>query len=793
MKKLKRISVNKWLAVCRPAVANEIPDYDGASGYDAEIQIYDQIGQDYWGETGVSAQDFKAQLDTLKGKKVLLRLHSPGGNVYDAMAIHNAIQEHGKVDTKIDGLAASAASAIFQAGNKRIMSPFSMQMAHRASSLTIGNSEDMSKEAAVLQKHDEALAKMYSARSGKSVDDCMAIMDTETWMDGDESLANKFCDELTDEPDPDSGAVDNRFDLSKFKNRPAKAARFNLTNPKQTGADKAPQNHIVMNRDEMIALLKERGVAVANDATDQWLKDQLKALTAKQNAAPAPAPTPVVPPVPPPPPALPPEIQARLDALEQRANAEAKINIESRVNKIIENDQCPAARREWLVTAALKDKTILDTFESLPSKPPGFNPVTNIVVADTTAPAEILKGATKNCEALAGYVGGRFNQSKELREAVGKGSRANGAMIRKLTDNLCAKLPDSAAYENRRREVIADFCDQIRMNDTQQGPFGTATVSSDLQRQVIMSEAMRAFRRRLVPLSLFAHNFGNVPLEGKDEIDVPYYPLNTTQSQRFTTANGYQLAGGGGNDVAQRKQILVGGVGGNNKVPGQDRAYQQMTWSSYLLRRQPWVDIQKLAVMRSEQLALDILNDIITAWILKANFGVAAWTGAPTGFDNTVIAMLKGVASKLDWPEQMRQLVLGTDYYTNLLADPAVHAYLNIGSTEPVREGRVGGLYGFADTVENPRIPVTTDGNLIGWISYPSAILVATSPILPAPGVLKLLVAYDIVTDDQTGLSFEYRYWGIPQADTDQEIIECNYGSGLGELAALKRLVATGN
>jgi len=117
---------------------------------------------------------------------------------------------------------------------------------------------------------------------------------------------------------------------------------------------------------------------------------------------------------------------------------------------------------------------------------------------------------------------------------------------------------------------------------------------------------------------------------------------------------------------------------------------------------------------------------------------------------------------------------------------------LNIGTTDIIREAKIGGLYKFAETIENPIIPVTSDGNLAGWMSYPSAVLVATSPIMPAPGVMKLLMTYDVMIDDQIGTSFEYRYWGEPAADQDREVVESSYGSGLGEQAALRRLTVSG-
>ena len=782
-KRLVTVKMNAWLTVFRQAKDGEVPDYGGNPDYDAEMSIYEQIGQDYWGESGIGAEEFKNQLDGLKGKKVLLRIHSPGGNVYDSMAMHNAIKEHGGVDTKVDGLAASAASAVFQAGNKRVMSKFSMQMAHKASSLLIGNSQEMSKEAAILQKHDEALAKMYAGRSGKSVEDCMNLMDAETWMDGDECLANKFCDELTDDDsDAQGAAVNKKFDLSKFKHPPEKAARFNQSS-KINGAPPASQPKLIMNKEEMIALLISAGVTVANDATDGQLKElvrkNLKPVTAGGAADGAPAAAAVVPPA----------LQARIDALEQREKTTTLKLLTSRVDKCIETDRWPANERQWLIDQATKDTAILDRIEKLSEKPPGF-PEAGRIATETDDPNELMKGHRQNMAVVEGVRQGRYGRDVKVREAMAAGAKANGAMCRKIVDRICKGIPDKDEYREARCQAIGAYLDAARMNDAQQGPYGTVTVGANLQRTVIMSEAMRAFRRRLVAFDYFCHKYQNVPLEGSDTVTVPYYPLYTATSLRFTTANGYQTQPT--NQQAQDRQITVGGVGGNTKIAGVDRAYQPLQFSSYLLRRQPWVDIAKLTVMSVEQLALDIWLDIINANVVKANFGNAVWTGAPSGFDETSVAALQGVANKKDWPEAMRNLVILTDYYTNLASSPYVKAFLNIGDTGVIREGKIGGLYGFADTIGNPRVPTTSDGNLVGWISYPSAVLIATANILPAPGVLYKMQAFEVITDDQIGLSFTYRYWGNESLDLDNEIVECSYGSQYGELAALGRIVSTG-
>lgn len=806
---LKRVCA--WLSVALPKLNDaDIPDYAGQEGYDAEMMVYDQIGEDYWGGTGIAADTFKNNLDNLKGKKVLLRIHSPGGNVYDSMAMATAIKDHGNVDTKIDGLAASAAFSIFQMGNKRVMSSYSMGMAHKASALVVGNSKDMSKEAAILDKHDNTIAKLLASRSGKSVEDCMSIMDAETWMDGDEAKANNFCDELTDDGD---GAEDKqnkasnltKFNLSVFKHPPEKAARFNVKSNKNNGEATAPQLPIIMNREQMIALLKGWGVAVENSATNEWLLAEIaKGKPAPQNAAAAVAVSTVAtvaavaatgdr--------AISNELLDEIKQLRKERDKERRDNVTRRVDACIVDDRWQAANREWLVEQAMGNEEVLNKIEKLPSRPPGFAPVANVSIEQTSG-ADIMEGVRKNRAPITASVQGRLLSGRlhsQVLNDIGEGAKASGLLVRKMCDKLAANISETKplAYEQARRKAVCDWLDSVapcgaapaRMDYNLNGPYGSVDVSSDLQRQVIFGESMRAFRRILAPAESFAHNFGNVPLQGTDTAIVPYYPLYTTASNLFVQSVGYQPSG---NDQALSKTITIGGVGNSAKLPGIGRAYQAMTWSAYFLRRQPWIDVQKLVVMRVEQLAYDILNDIINAWILKVNFGNAVWSGEPTAFDNTSVGAIRTAVTKSMWPVGMRNLVVGTDYYGNLLIVPGLYATYSIGDSGVIRDGRVGRLYGFEETLEAPLIPQTTDGNLVGWAAWPSAVLVATAPILPGPGEMKQMVNYDVVTDDQIGLSFEYKYFGAPLNSQDYEIVECNYGSGLGEQAALKRIVSSG-
>jgi ATP-dependent Clp protease protease subunit len=115
----------------------------------AEVLIYDEIGA-----YGVTAKGFLAELGALEeGAEIDLRLNSPGGSVFDAVAIYNALKRHnGAVTVWIDGIAASAASYIAMAGDKVIMPENAFLMIHDPSGVVMGTAEDMRSTASALDK-----------------------------------------------------------------------------------------------------------------------------------------------------------------------------------------------------------------------------------------------------------------------------------------------------------------------------------------------------------------------------------------------------------------------------------------------------------------------------------------------------------------------------------------------------------------------------------------------------------------------------------------------------------------
>lgn len=179
---------------------------------EADVLLYDEIG--FWGTT---AKTFVEGLSTIKSKTINLRINSPGGDVFDGIAMYNALKRHNaKKVVHVEGLAASAASIVAMAGDKVLMSRGSFMMIHNAWALGIGNAETMRDLADLLDSIDDSIADIYSDRSGRTVKTWRNFMNAETWFDHDEAVAEKLADAVEDA----GSAPANKFDLSIFNNVP---------------------------------------------------------------------------------------------------------------------------------------------------------------------------------------------------------------------------------------------------------------------------------------------------------------------------------------------------------------------------------------------------------------------------------------------------------------------------------------------------------------------------------------------------------------------------------------------
>ncbi len=185
-------------------ISNAATDDDGPTV--AEVYLYDEIGF-----FGTPASAFMDQIRDLDTDRIDVHLNSLGGDVFDGVAIYNALRTHpAEVHTVVDSMAASIASVIAQAGDKRVMVTHSQMMVHDAWGIAVGSADDMRKYAETLEKQSDLIAEIYAERSGRTVKYYRGLMADETWMTHDEAVTHGLADTVH-APEPATVGADARI------------------------------------------------------------------------------------------------------------------------------------------------------------------------------------------------------------------------------------------------------------------------------------------------------------------------------------------------------------------------------------------------------------------------------------------------------------------------------------------------------------------------------------------------------------------------------------------------------
>jgi ATP-dependent protease ClpP protease subunit len=193
---------------------------DAITGGAVDVYIYDEIG--FW---GVTAQDFVMDLQQVQATTLNVHLNSPGGEVFDGIAIYNALVNHpADVHVTVDALAASIASVIAMAGDTLTMGRHSQLMIHEPYGMCLGNAADMAMMIAQLDRCADNIAAAYADRAGGTVEAWRDAMRAETWYTGAEAVAAGLADQVVASTrggsDTDGGGEDDvaaRWDLGVFQ------------------------------------------------------------------------------------------------------------------------------------------------------------------------------------------------------------------------------------------------------------------------------------------------------------------------------------------------------------------------------------------------------------------------------------------------------------------------------------------------------------------------------------------------------------------------------------------------
>jgi ATP-dependent Clp protease protease subunit len=736
-----------------------------------EIVLTGAVGRSWWDDSGITESEFREALKGIpEGRQIRLLINSEGGSVKEGLGIYNAIKARSKdITARISGYALSIASVFPLAASKVISPKAAIWMVHKAWSYAQGNSDDMERSAVMLREHDEVLSDIYAAETGKDKSEWLNLMKAETWIRGASAVEYGLADE-TEEDDavaayrplhPDfisrcknlSSEILNTISAAAKGEQKTKSQTDNAKPITSAAALSTPapkqgaENHNKSNtmRNKLIALLNSRGVEVNDSMTDE----QLLALVenGKPQAA-APAPQNTI--------DINGEIQKAINAERTaiRRESEATRAVSALVaEKRITQAQADKALPAIIAFAGeIKDSPVLAALRE--------NPIMQEPAEPVAADSEITGDAS---------VADICNGMKQCNDAMKSWQRGNSVSAKAL-----------AKASVRRAEIINQHAKKLH------GVLaaGTNTIDAALQRDVILQSVIVDFARRLLPLQAFSTVFQNVPLEGTNKVQVPFFDLDSGASTSFKGSDGYVA----GDTATDNREIQIGKRADSDVLDNTkqyDRKYQALSFTSEELARQPYLNVVQLARLKAEKLASDIIAHVLSI-VTQANFGDPGVTKPAALFTSDDVADLK-LACKA-WPEMGRSLILDSAYDAALLKDGAIKGALNYGGSEAIRQGRIPELFGFSYR-EIPTIPSNSE-NLVGFATFVSAILFAQAPVPPTEEVRRDGTAYSIITDPATGIAFEYRTFGNSQADKAVHIIEASYGFAKGNGNALKRIVS---
>ncbi|NUS26942.1 MAG: Clp protease ClpP [Streptomyces sp.] len=186
-----------------------------AADDEAELLLYDDIG----GWFGTYAEDFDTDLKAVTAKKLTVRVNSPGGSVFEGMAIASMLRAHpADITVRVDGIAASIASVIAMAGDRVVMMPGATMMIHDASGMCLGDAADMAKMAELLDLLSNNIADIYAAKAGGTRDEWRTKMRAESWYLAQEAVDAGLADEVAapDRTEPQEPEMRKAWDLKAY-------------------------------------------------------------------------------------------------------------------------------------------------------------------------------------------------------------------------------------------------------------------------------------------------------------------------------------------------------------------------------------------------------------------------------------------------------------------------------------------------------------------------------------------------------------------------------------------------
>ena len=327
------------------------------SGTVATIRMYGPI--DSWGGYwGISTKDVGQVLDALPDEvtQIILRINSPGGEVFEGVSILNMLRAHkASVTAVVDGLAASAASVIAAGCDDVVMSPGTQMMIHSPSSIVWGDAADMRKTADVLDSVEASLIEIYAAKAGEK--DWQTLLSDETWLTAAAAVEMGLADRIAVIPDAGEAEtvgldslddpLDGGDDIEDWTGRLRGAqtsVRVAARTPKLSSSsepsDPNRKENAVAYSDLTAGLREKLGVTDATADDETLLAALDEALNEQADTTPTPAAA---------------SLPAGFTAIDESVLAELQANAQAGADARAEQE---SARRDGIVATALREGRI---------------------------------------------------------------------------------------------------------------------------------------------------------------------------------------------------------------------------------------------------------------------------------------------------------------------------------------------------------------------------------------------------------------------------------------------------
>ena len=645
--------VTNWLSYQPRAAATE----------PAMIQIFDQIGEDWFGGSGVSAKAFSDALQSVGPGPLVVEINSPGGNVWDGLAIYNMLRgRNAQVTTRVVGIAASIASIIALAGDTVEIADAALFMIHDPSGMVAGTADDMRKMAAALDQHAEVLAGIYSKRTGKPVAQIRAAMTAETWFTAQEAVAFGLADSMTE-----MLAMAACWHPRAVTKTAPPTVRRNLERGIRQYEDGLGGDGL-----EEATVIDARNLAKGEEPSVEKVKKAVAWWARNERFLDAEADTPA-------------DVAANL-----WGGAAGRDWFKALAAQIEEEEELsePEDKISTISTpAAVDGATTAPTSQQTPHKMTDSN---TVVAAAPTAPTATLDASSIEsivAKAVAAAISAKAPTAAPAPEPIAP------ARIENLGNPLLEAHKKMQAGADRRSWLISNHSELLRQSAIH-APQNANTFASGLVVDYLADAVITVAANRLALVSAFSRNVGLDNLRPRATVQVKKYTTGTaaqTNPTSWETNNDSTLAA---------TSVTVNQISKNFTVT---QAELNQGFS-----------LADLAAGSADLFAYGI-SDVLTALMVSGNYGAATAIGTAANFDTSdlpaILALAKNYRSK--------NLILDGGHLARLQFSGAAN-YFPDGRFDQLANGR----FGFDVIAENNRW-TSAETNAVGFVCGPDSIAIA--------------------------------------------------------------------